>query len=389
MVSPLKLRLYRLKTKITRIIFVLSVLYFPFSLNCAQSPKYIRVAIIQDASYFRLKIKGFYEVIGSADNRVLYRGKNLNTTVTAYKWGILLGKIKYGAHKLFIKPSDPDALLIDGRKFRGDIQFIKKDNLKILVINYIDLDDYIKGILYHEASHYWPQEALKAQAIVCRTYSVYQMQENKFKDFDVTSDIYSQVYGGMTSERYRTNKAVDDTTGYILNYKGEIFPAYYHATCAGNTEDASLLWNIDIVPLKGVTCGFCKDSPHFSWHYVLSADDVQDKLVNAGYKINNIKDIVILGRDKSGRITDLQIQFGEEEIKIPAKDFRNIIGPNIIRSTNFTVNVVKGDVVFEGFGWGHGVGFCQWGAYFMAKAGYKYDEILKFYYPGTELSLIQ
>jgi stage II sporulation protein D len=350
--------------------------------------KYVRVAIMQDATFLRLKVKGFYEAVDVKNNKILYRGRNLNTTVTVYAGGILLGDVKFESSKVLIKPDDPQAALINGRMFRGDIHFIKNNNTGFSVINYIELEDYIKGILYHEASHYWPQEALKAQAIVCRTYAVYQMQENKNKDFDVTSDIYSQVYGGRTSERYRTNKAVDETKDEILAYQGKVFPAYFHATCAGHTEDASMLWNINIPPLKGVPCGFCKDSPHFNWHYVLSLDELGDKLAKAGYKINNIEDIVILGRDDSGRITDLKLISIKKEIKISAKDFRNIMGPNFIRSANFKVDIIKNDAVFEGFGWGHGVGLCQWGAYFMAKQGYNTAEILKYYYPGSDVKLI-
>jgi stage II sporulation protein D len=353
-----------------------------------QPQKYVRVAIMQDTTFLRLKVKGFYEAVDVKNNKILYRGRNLNTTVTVYAGGILLGDVKSESSKVLIKPDDPQAALINGRMFRGDIHFIKNNNTGFSVINYIELEDYIKGILYHEASHYWPQEALKAQAIVCRTYAVYQMQENKNKDFDVTSDIYSQVYGGRTSERYRTNKAVDETKDEILAYQGKVFPAYFHATCAGHTEDASMLWNINIPPLKGVPCGFCKDSPHFNWHYVLSLDELGDKLAKAGYKINNIEDIVILGRDDSGRITDLKLISIKKEIKISAKDFRNIMGPNFIRSANFKVDIIKNDAVFEGFGWGHGVGLCQWGAYFMAKQGYNTAEILKYYYPGSDVKLI-
>lgn len=353
----------------------------------SQLPHYVRVAIIQDTLSLRLKISGFYEVIDSTNNKVLYRGKNLNTTVTTYRDTILIGNINFHSNKVLIKTQDVNAIVINDRKFRGDIQFIKKNNSRLSVINYIELEDYIKGILYHEASHYWPVEVLKAQAIACRTYAVYQIQENVLRDYDVTSDIYSQVYGGRISERYRTNKVVDETKNLVLTYQGKSFPAYYHATCAGHTEDASLLWNIDIVPLKGVVCNFCKDSPHFKWHSVLSVEDINNKLVNAGYKISDIRDIQILGRDKSGRIANFKIiTANNKELKISGKDLRNIIGPNIIRSTNFMVNVVKGEAVFDGVGWGHGAGLCQWGAYFMAKQGYTAEQILEYYYPKSVIS---
>ncbi len=349
---------------------------------------YVRVAIIEDAKYLSLKISGPYEITDSSRNYILSRGKNLKTTVTSYRDGILIGGENFNTDKITIFINDPDVTIINGRTFRGNAQFIKNKNNRLLVINHIDLEDYIKGILYHEASHYWPEEALKVQAVVCRTYAVYQAQEHRGKDYDVTSDIYSQVYGGRTSERARKNKVVEETRGRLLTYKGRVFPAYFHATCAGHTEDAALLWNTDIAPLKGVVCNFCKESPHFSWHYVLSFLEIKDKLIKAGYKISDIKDIVILGRNNSGRITGLKIIATNKDFEISAKDFRNIIGPNIIRSTNFNLNIVEHDAVFEGLGWGHGVGLCQWGAYFMAKQGFNASQILKYYYPGSELSLI-
>ncbi|MCM8795750.1 MAG: SpoIID/LytB domain-containing protein, partial [Candidatus Omnitrophica bacterium] len=236
----------------------------------AQSPDYIRVSILKDVSSFRLKIKGLYEVVDLKNNKIFYQGKNLNTTVSVSKEGIALGPIKIDAVKVLIKSDDPYLVMVNGRILRGNIILLKTNNLRLSVINHIKLEDYVKGVLYHEVSHYWPLEALKAQAVVVRTYALYQRQENRQKDYDVTSDIYSQVYGGKTSERYRTNIAVDETEGIILTHQGRIFPTYYHATCGGYTEDASVLWDVDIPPLKGVVCNFCKDSPHFSWQEVIS-----------------------------------------------------------------------------------------------------------------------
>jgi stage II sporulation protein D len=214
------------------------------------------------------------------------------------------------------------------------------------------------------------------------------MQENAKKDFDLTSDVYSQVYGGKGAERYRINKTVDETKGLVLTYRGKVFPAFYHSTCGGHTEDASLFWNINIEPLRGVPCSFCQDSPHFRWHSVLSQEEVKNALIKSGYQIENIKDILILSRDKSNRIANIKIITEKKDIEISAKDFRNIIGPNIIRSTNFDVKIIDHDIVFRGLGWGHGVGLCQWGAYFMAKLGYSYKQILEYYYPGAQISSI-
>jgi len=351
----------------------------------AESPC-IRVAIIQDAASLNLKVNGSYEVIDSLAKKILYRGNKLNTTVASYKEGILLGNVNPRRAKILIKSADPAALIINGRRFSGYIELIKKEEARLLVVNYIDLQDYIKGILYNEASHYWPIEALRAQAIVCRTYALYQAQVNKARDYDVTADIYSQVYGGRGSERLRTNKAVEQTKGMALTYQGKFFPAYFHATCAGHTEDASLLWSIDIEPLKGRVCDFCRESPHYKWNLVLSKNEIRDKLNAAGYRFGGIKEIAVLNKNRSSRVAKIKICSEDKDTEISAKDFRHTIGPNIIRSTKFNLASAQNDIIFEGLGWGHGVGMCQWGAYFMAKQGYAYQQILEYYYPGSKIA---
>jgi stage II sporulation protein D len=353
----------------------------------AQQPSDVRVAIIQDVSSLRLKISGPYELIDSSNNKLLSRGNNLNTTVTAYGEGISLGDIRAKTSKIFIRPNSSENVIINGGVFRGGIQIIK-NSMRLSAINYIELEDYVKGISVRETSHYWPIDSLKAEVIVFRTFALYKMQESAGKDFDLTSDVYSQVYSGRAAERYRINKAVDETKGLILTYQGKIFPAFYHATCGGHTDDAFLFWKINILPLKGVVCNFCQGSPHFKWHNVLTQKEIMDALAKGGYKIDNLSDIIILGRDKSDRITDLKIISDKKNLVISSKDFRNIIGPNIIKSTNFGVRIIDHDIVFEGLGWGHGVGLCQWGAYFMAKEGYNYKQILEYYYPQAEISPI-
>ena len=378
----------KLNTFIILAIFLFGGLGLPAAGSFSRPAKYIRVAIIQNAESLNLKVGGFYEISVSGRKKVSARGKNLMTTVTSYKNGILMGDSNFNADSVLISADNAGMIIINGRTFRGDVKFIKNKSGKLIAVNYLELEDYIRGILYHEVSHYWPMEALKAQAIVCRTYAVYQMQENRLRDFDVTSDIYSQVYGGKTSERYRTTSAVFATAGMMLTFQDKVFPAYFHSTCGGHTEDAFLLWKTNIMPLKGVPCNFCEGSPHFNWHYVLTREEVRDKLVKGGYNINSIEDITIMARDGSGRVTDLKIKTAKNESKIPAKDFRNIIGPNIIRSANFSVNLIHDDVVFEGLGWGHGVGLCQWGAYFMAKRGFSAIQILEYYYPEANLETI-
>ena len=99
-----------------------------------------------------------------------------------------------------------------------------------------------------------------------------------------------------------------------------------------------------------------------------------------------IKEIKVLERNKSQRIKELKIiERDNKEVVISGKDFRNIVGPNLIKSNNYVIEMKGYYADFLGKGWGHGVGLCQWGANFMAGQGYRFDQILKYYYPGAEI----
>jgi stage II sporulation protein D len=302
------------------------------------------------------------------------------------KTGIKIGEQDFKICCIRIAPERDATIYINDRRFRGEINLIRTQNLKLTVINTLDIEDYVRGVLYHEVSHLWPLEAIKAQAVATRSFALYQAGLNKDKDFDVSSDIYSQVYGGKTSEKYRTNAAVDKTKGEVLYYLGKILPAFFSATCAGHTEDAANLWNIDLAPLKGVVCNFCIDSPHYRWRKNFRLKNIEEKLRKADYDVSDIKEIRILKRNSSGRVEVLGVVCRDgSSVKISGKDFRQVIGPNEIKSNNYEI-VMKGYYVdFLGHGWGHGVGFCQWGAKAMAEKGYNYIRILKYYYPGAEI----
>jgi stage II sporulation protein D len=346
----------------------------------------VRVAVIIDAAEVTLKIRGGYHIYALPIPELLKEGQNVNNiTIKPTYSGISMGRDQLKIYGVKIKADDAADISINGRRFRGEMDIIRTEDVKLLVINHLDIEDYISGVLYHEISHWWPMEALKAQAIASRTFAIYKSLESKGKDYDLRSDIYSQVYGGKTSEKFRTNKAVESTAGEVLIYKREILPAYFHATCGGHTEDASLLWNTSIAPLRGRPCRYCARSPHFSWTKKIPLRAIEERLNKYGYKIRDLKDIRTSSRDASGRIKTVFIIDSLGKEKIPANKFRLAAGPNDIRSTDFKVDINDGIAVFEGKGWGHGVGMCQWGAYFMAKRGLKAEDILGFYYPGTRI----
>jgi len=371
-----------------RLFYCLYLLLLNSSFSYAQEIKsadIIRVCVLKNADSVKLSLNTSYRIY-SQDDMLVKEGKSLyHARVEATPTGILLGKDLINSDVIKIRPAKDGRIYIDKWRFRGEVDIFKTPDMKLVVVNYLDVEGYLYGVLYHEVSHYWPYEVLKAQAIVARTYALYQKRLMRDKPYDLTADIYSQVYGGRTNEKYRTNKAVGLTKGKVLTYNGEIFPTYYHATCGGFTEDASNLWKIDLPPLKGAECKFCKRSKHLNWARKIKLTDLEAMLAAAGYKAEGISDIKIKSRNRANRINNLIITGASGELKIPGKDFRNALGPNLLKSNNYDVNIVKDVAVFKGIGWGHGVGMCQWGAYFMAKKGYKAPAILRYYYPGAEI----
>jgi stage II sporulation protein D len=349
----------------------------------------MRVLVLDNRDSISLALKGAYRVYSIPQEKLLTGGYILHTKVKASEQGIMFGSRELKFSKIRVTVPDGSLIYLDGRSFRGTVDIIKKDNMKLAVINRINLEEYLYGVLYNEVSHRWPMEAIKAQGITARTFALYQARQNKLQDYDLTNDIYSQVYKGATSERWATTRAVKLTLGKVLVYKGDIFPTYYHATCGGKTEDASNLWNIDIEPLKGSECGFCKESPHYEWTKSMPLSDVEQKLSDNGYKTGKIKSVTVVERNKSGRVEKVEIKDDSDvSCVLTGKDFRRMVGPNEARSTNFEPSISNGKLVLNGIGWGHGAGMCQWGAKGMAGHGKNAEEIVKIYYPGAEITTI-
>ncbi|MFH1190541.1 MAG: SpoIID/LytB domain-containing protein [Candidatus Omnitrophota bacterium] len=360
-----------------------------FALDDENGQIVVRVSIMDDKTSVYLSVKDSYKIYAVNSDRVLMSGSRLATKVTGTKDGLMIGtkELKMGGIK--VSAEGKAKIYVGGRLFRGDVDIIRKENGKLMLINHIGLDDYLYGVLYHEVSHRWPMEVLKAQAIAARTFALYQARQNRMQPYDLRSDIYSQVYGGSTSERWSTTMAVNVTKDKVLVYDGDLLPAYYHATCAGSTEDSSSMWKVDMPPLRGVVCNFCSQSPHYKWTKEIPLWSIEEKLRENGYKTGKIVSVTVLSKNKSDRAAKMEIRDNAGvSIVLTGKDFRQIIGPNELRSTKFDLSVKYGSLIIDGYGWGHGVGMCQWGAFGMASQGKKADEILKYYYPGAEITAI-
>jgi stage II sporulation protein D len=274
---------------------------------------------------------------------------------------------------------------VNGKRYRGWVELRKKRNGLLLVVNDLDLEEYLMGVIAAEVPPDWEIEALKAQAVASRTYALYEKKKAGKRPYHILSTITSQVYSGVMGEHERAVRAVKETRGLILTYKGSVIPAFYHANCGGHTENASEIWGIDAPYLKGVDCECQSILKDGLWEKRISVSVLADVLRRQGYRIQDIEDIGIAGITPAGRVRNVLLRTTRGTITVPAETLRAALGSTVIPSVFFELEMSGGEAVFSGRGSGHGVGLCQWGAKEMAGEGYDFKAILAHYYPGTVL----
>ena len=370
------------------IVFVLGCLT-GVPLSWAQpNPEWIRVAVVRQDAQVDVQIHGRFTMRALHTGAPIQAGLRLQPmSVRAVPQGLALGEQIVPYPGVQIQPESNGAIRLNGKRLRGTIEIIRQQDLTLQVINYVSIEDYLRGVLSKEAPDYWPPEALKAIAIAARTYAVYQRFIKEQVDYDVTGDVMSQDYGGKTGEKPATTRAVKATAGWILIYNGQLFPTFYHSTCGGMTEHARVMGNFDVEPLRGgVACTFCSASPFYRWQRRLTKADVNWALYKSRFgTVGSVLDVRVTKRTASGRAQEIALLGDSRTLRLSGYDVRALFGFDRIRSPLFSVTPMDDAVVIEGRGWGHGVGLCQWGAAELARRGLSAAEILAYYYPGAQL----
>jgi stage II sporulation protein D len=298
---------------------------------------------------------------------------------------MILGSSSLGTRPVRVR-SAGEFIEVNGKSYRGWIEIRGKKNGLLLVINELDIEDYLQGVIAEEIPHDWEFEALKAQAVASRTYALYQKRSAGKRAYHLLATVDGQVYSGRSGEHARAVQAVRETAGIIITYGGEAIPAFYHASCGGHTENARELWGIDAPYLRGVDCDCQEISKYGPWEKRLSIAQVAAALDRQGYRLKGISKLEINGITAAGRVKQVSITHAAGITSVPAETLRSAIGNAVIPSVFFEIAVVGSEIVISGRGLGHGVGLCQWGAQEMAKRGKDYKAILSHYYPGTTLT---
>lgn len=346
-------------------------------INAAVLDETIRVAIVKSASEVTVAGEGLLVTNESGNPLVM----SFPATVRSAKDGMLVEGKLYRR----LSFSAPSAVYVNNKPYRGLAELNAADK-GILVVNQLPLEEYLVGLINCEISSTWPIEAVKAQAIIARTYALNRKTARIASSYHLESSVIDQVYDGCQIEDSRARRAVLETEGEVLTYGGAIIQAFYHSSCGGRTEAAENVWGASLPYLKGVECQYCLTAPAgTAWEYKLSLKEIEERLQAAGYKISGLYDIKAGATNSRGRLKQVVLLASRGGAMVAGDQFRKAVGYAVIKSTRFTVKNIKNEISFSGSGNGHGVGLCQWGSKQRALDGFGSGEILFYYYPGTEL----
>lgn len=276
---------------------------------------------------------------------------------------------------------------VNGKSYRGLVELVAQGG-GLLVINELPLEQYLVGVINSEISSTWPMEVIKVQAVIARTYAVAKRQERRAALFHLESTVMDQAYDGSDLEDTRAARGVHETDGQVLTYRGTVIQAFYHANSGGKTEASQNVWGTSLPYLQGVDCQYGTTASSSTWELSLPLTRIESALRAAGQKIGRLSDIKAGPRNNRDRLINVLLVTDRGTVAMPATKFRMAVGSTVVKSTNFTVRVDNGAALFNGLGYGHGVGLCQWGARQRALDGFTYTEILSYYYPGTQLSAL-
>ena len=352
----------------------------------AEMPHSINIALLVNVPSASISTDGSYML--KISDASIYEKKPLHAVIEANIAGIKVNDHLYKTDRMTITVST-GSIQVGKRRYARQIQILKKSESKLIVINQIAIDEYLKGVLPLEVHPDWSMESLKAHAVISRTFALFKVIEKKDQDYALVDTVQSQVYGGSLFYKESTNRAIELTKGEILTSNGMIFPSYFHASCGGRTASADQIWAVEPNPvLKGVVCNFCKGTRHWRWALKMPLKKIEKLLQEKGYPAKNLLDIQFAGREQSGRATKVILKYKLSTLVIRADDFRAWIGYDELKSLKASVSVKNNLAYFVGYGWGHGIGFCQWGSKVQAEAGKSYRDILEFYFPGSKIKKV-
>ncbi|MBL0349372.1 MAG: SpoIID/LytB domain-containing protein [Elusimicrobia bacterium] len=347
-------------------------------------PPILRIGLLKQTTSVDLG-PGDYLLEGPAPRKRLTLKKAARLQIAGA--GFIVNKARWGASVILAPTTPADEVWLNGRPYRGRLE-VTRTGPAFRVVNLISVEDYLRGVLQMETSDTWPEQALKAQAVISRTYALRNRGRHGRQGFDFCREPHCQTYGGAQAERRLTDAAVDATRGEVLvDRKHRLVGTVYHSCCGGSTESAENVWERGGQPyLAPVSCKWCRGSPHYTWTAKVSNELVTRSLQTGGVPVGTVRALGILSHTPSGRVYRVRVYGDRDTVDLKANVFRNLVDPRLIRSTFWSGLSKRGNVwQIHGRGWGHGVGLCQWGMRSLAEKSMNYGQILRYYYRAVSI----
>lgn len=376
----------------SKYIFSFIVIFLLFSKGFSHnvSVRILTTKVIK--SFIFSPLTGMYNVYGdgrlieNCDASAIYQMNLENDSILLKTFEKNIGKFKtlkfYGTENetaFKLRAVTPETKI---RTYDGNMEVsISPDKKQLILVNKVELESYIAGVVESESGTKATPEYYKSQAILCRTYLLSHINRHIAEGYEICDDVHCQAYLNRSRD-IEIIRAVYETKGIVVvDNDLNLITAAFHSNCGGQTVNSQDVWSVSTSYLKSIKDTFCINEPHAKWKREIALEDWKSYLqlkhkypVNDSLKFNNAMSF----SQPNGRA----IYFIDKDLKIPLKTIRSDFQ---LKSTYFSVQQ-KGDIiVFNGRGYGHGVGLCQEGAMQMSKQNYTFKDILKFYYRDVNL----
>ncbi len=356
----------------------------------------------------QIAIDGPYRIQPVGNSRMLRRGKRLEEVrVVATSSGIRIGDDEFPVARLEVVATDSPAIWVDKHQYRGNVRLFRRPGNKLIAVNVLPLEDYIASVVDGEMPAAFPDAARRAQAIVARTYALYQRDRVPANAlFDVHATTRSQKYLGF---QYRTKsgrrlagetsdgrRVAQQTAGMICTYQGELFCTYYSAVCGGRTTAGKDVFSDAADPLKSVPCDWCQAARRYRWTARISKTEasrhLQRHFRDTGHKLDKLQSITLMEGAAVGEPSAypvFQVSDGRRRHRVSSVALRRNLPARLLPSPRFLVTDAGDEFEFHGRGHGHGAGMCQWGAHGLALTGKTCLDIIQYYYSGAEIAVLE
>ncbi len=339
-------------------------------------------------------VEGNYQVVGdgfracelSKDGAVTLE-TNTNNRVRVSQHGKIVGNYKSVKISSSLK-SDIMRLTnlapkVNPREYHGE--FLVSNDGALKIVNLVEMNQYLAGVVECEGGPGHTDNFYMAQAIISRTYALKYKDKHKKDGFQLCDQVHCQAYHHRQMYSPEINRAVTATNGIVItDDKGKLIEAFFYANCGGQTCDASYVWNSSVPYLVPFRDTFCVRTNQSRWTTKIPKDRWMNFLIdNYDYPAF---DSTYLDKMFHFVQDERKAFFHGPELGIPLRDIRQEFK---LKSTFFSCYEHEDHVVLEGYGYGHGVGLCQEGAIEMARRGYHFTQILKYYYPGINIKFVE